>query len=410
MKNDIGVRPAHLALAILALLIMAGLPAVLAACRVSPPQPTPTATRTPRLERAAVAATPAPTSTPQPSTTPLPTDVTASTATPAPSPTPTPDASIIDPAKDPSVSFLTGLRPSDPSVLERRPLALKVANYFNVRPQTGLAQADVVVESRVEFDLTRFTALYQSQAPKRVGSIRSARLIDLELPAVFDAILAFSGGVEPVRQNLLKSDFGDHIIEAARMFTGFSQDPNIAAPDNLFVDTSVLWQVAAKRGWNKRPTPSAGWVFSAKAPDGGSPARQIDIAYPMEHVAWSYDAAANSWQRSAGGKPWVEKSDGKPITTTNVVVLTAPHVKTLILEYGTEEMPGGRNRSVEIQLWGEGPAKILRDGRVYEGKWVRSERHAPFRFVDAAGNDIPLKPGTSWWQVVAPDQKITIKP
>ncbi len=410
MKYHTGLRPAHLALAILALFVLGCLPTLLAGCRVAPPQPTPTATRTPRVEKAAVAATQVASPTQAPTAMPLPTDAPAATVTPAPTNTPTPDPRIIDPAKDPGVSFLTGLRPSDPSVLERRPLALKVANYFNVRPQTGLAQADVVVESRVEFELTRFTALYQSQAPQRVGSIRSARLIDLELPAIFDAILAFSGGVEPVRQKLLKSDFGDHILEAARNFTGFSQDPSIPAPDNLFVDTSVLWQVAAKKGWNKRPAPSAGWVFAEKAPDRGSPASQIDIAYPMEHVAWSYDPAGKAWQRSAGGKPWVEKADGKPITTTNVVVLTAPHVKTLILEFGTEEMPGGRNRSVEIQLWGAGPAKILRDGQVYEGKWVRPERHAPFRFVDAAGNDIPLKPGTSWWQVVAPDQKIAIKP
>ena len=44
--------------------------------------------------------------------------------------------------------------------------------------------------------------------------------------------------------------------------------------------------------------------------------------------------------------------------------------------------------------------KILRDGKVYEGKWVRADRHAPFKFVDAQGKDIPLKPGNSWWQIV----------
>ena len=53
---------------------------------------------------------------------------------------------------------------------------------------------------------------------------------------------------------------------------------------------------------------------------------------------------------------------------------------------------------------------FLRDGKVYEGKWVRADRHAPFRFVDAQGRDIPLKPGNSWWQVAPLDLKVTVTP
>jgi hypothetical protein len=410
VQHKIGLRWVQWAIAISALLVLAALPAILAGCRMTAPTATPTATRTPRVEKVAVAATNVATATPTNTAVPTETSTPTATSTPGPTDTPTPDPSIINPAKDPSVSFLTGLKPSDPKVLDRRPLALKVANYFDVRPQSGLAQADIVVESRIEFELTRFTAIYQSQAPKRVGSMRSARLIDVELPAIFDAILSFSGGVEPVRQKLLRSDIGDHMLEASTNYDGYSRDPNIAAPNNLFVDTTILWQAATKKGWNKRPSPGAGWVFSAVPATGGSPASHIDLTYPTERVSWTYDSTVGKWSRSTDGKPWVEATDGKPITATNVVVLTAPHVKTLILEYGTEEMQGGRNRSVEVQLWGEGPAKILRDGRVYEGKWIRPERHAPLRFVDALGNDIPLKPGNSWWQVVAPDQKITIKP
>jgi hypothetical protein len=30
-----------------------------------------------------------------------------------------------------------------------------------------------------------------------------------------------------------------------------------------------------------------------------------------------------------------------------------------------------------------------------------------FRIVDAQGNDLPLKPGNSWFQIVSPDMKVT---
>ena len=42
---------------------------------------------------------------------------------------------------------LTGLPPSDPALLDRRPLAIKVANYPRyVRPQSGLTLADNIYE------------------------------------------------------------------------------------------------------------------------------------------------------------------------------------------------------------------------------------------------------------------------
>ena len=73
----------------------------------------------------------------------------------------------------------------------------------------------------------------------------------------------------------------------------------------------------------------------------------------------------------------------------------ANHVKTLIPEQGTALTQGDcNNASVQIQLWGEGPAKIFRDGKVYEVKWLRPDRHAPFRFVDAQGQDIPRSRAT----------------
>ena len=111
-----------------------------------------------------------------------------------------------------------------------------------------------------------------------------------------------------------------------------------------------------------------------------------------------------------GGVPHIDKVTGEQLSAANVINLGANHVTTLIVEHGTERRPDCSNCSIEIQLWGEGPLKIFRDGQVYDGKWLRPERHAPFRFVDAAGNDIPLKPGNSWWQVTPLDMQATVTP
>ena len=81
----------------------------------------------------------------------------------------------------------------DPALLERMPAAVKISNSPIARPQSGLSKADVVIEHLAEGDITRFTAIFHSQDAERIGSVRSARLIDLEIPVLFDAFLVYSG-------------------------------------------------------------------------------------------------------------------------------------------------------------------------------------------------------------------------
>jgi hypothetical protein len=368
------------------------------------PQATPTPTKTPHI----ATDTPIPpTSTPAPTETPAPTNTPAPTDTPAPTATPTLDARVIRPSRADGISVFTGLKPDDPTVLDRRPLAIKVDNDPAVVPQSGLNKADVVVESRKEGCLTRFTAIYQSQDAERIGSVRSARLVDKELPVIFDAVLTFSGAVQPVLNIIRESDIGDTILTQRAMF----RDPNIAVPFNLFANTRSLWNTVAERGWDTPPEPTAAWVFTESAPEGGEPAAQVDIPYPRPafRVNWAYDPKGERWERSINGQPHIDKVEGKPISAANIVILTANHVQTLIAEQGTKLGRGPcSNASVEIQLWGEGRAMVLRDGQAYEGKWIRPDRHSPFRIVDEEGNDLPLKPGNSWWQIVSPDMQVAV--
>jgi len=404
------------------LIVLLALALVSAGCAASAPA-TPTPTRTPRpaaTQPPPATATPVPPTPAPPTATEVPPTAIPATDTPAPAATESADqpisAKIVAtlPPRQLGVSILTGLRPADPAVLDRRPLAVKVDNDPAVIPQSGLGKADIVVESRKEGCLTRFTAIYQSQDSPKIGSVRSARLVDIELPVIFDAILAYSGASGPVQQKLSQSDLGRQFLTQSSGGALF-RDPNIAVPFNLFANTAAGWKVAAQKGWNTPPNPSAAWVFSEAAPATGAPASRADFTYtkmyPHLKIGWAYDAESGRWRRSTGGKPAIDKADGQQLTAANVVILGANHVQTLIPEQGTKLTQGPcSNASIEVQLWGEGPAKILRDGKVYEGKWVRADRHAPFRFVDANGQDIPLKPGNSWWQIVPMDVKVNVAP
>jgi hypothetical protein len=334
------------------------------------------------------------------------------TPTLVPTPTEVPTLEAL-PTLPPDVCPLSGEKVSDPSVLERRPLAVKISNFPNaVRPQAGLNQADIVFEHLTEANLTRFTAIFLCQKAEKIGCIRSARLIDLEIPAMYKAILVFSGvspGLVPRFQNC---DFSDRLLSPDPLFRDPDSDEIIyrvpakgkAYENTLFTDTETLWQAAERRGWNSRQDLS-GLVFAEEPPDGGSPATHLSIVYHAKYATaeYQYDLERRAYLRSVVGEPHRDEVTGEQIAVRNIVVLYVNHVETDIVE---DELGA---HSIEIQLWGEGRAVILRDGQAYEVKWIRPQRSDMLRYVDGEGRPFPLKPGNTWVQVVPLDFEIKME-
>lgn len=304
----------------------------------------------------------------------------------------------------PDVNPLTGLRVPDPSVLNRRPLAIKISNYPPVvRPQSGVDLADLVFEHYAEGGVTRFTAIYLSQDAEPVGSVRSARLIDLEIPAMFQAILAYSGASAGVNARIRASDFIERALSpdfgvGAPIFWRIPRE-GVAVEHTLFTSTRRLWEEATRRGINTRQD-LRGMVFSEQPPPGGQSVSTLLIPYRVEPVSWRYDPDSGRWFRWTAGQPHMDALTGRQLSAANVVVVYAHHQTTDILE----DRLG--NYSIEIQIWGSGPVRIFRDGRMFEGQWQRFRREDMLRFVDARGQPIPLKPGNTWFQMVPLDMKL----
>ncbi|MBC7241221.1 MAG: DUF3048 domain-containing protein [Anaerolineae bacterium] len=399
-------------LIIVALLLIASM--VLGGCGASV-KATPTPTKTPKSVSTNA---PLPTNTPlptsQPTETPVPSPAASSSPTiPAAGNGGTPQVELIVPALDNAICPLTGEVVTDPTKLERRPLAIKVSNAPSiVRPQAGLDKADVVFEHVAEADLTRFTAIYLCQDAEKVGSVRSARLIDLEIPAMFKSLFAFSGASGGVKLKIKASDFAERVFSPDPGFNdpGFRRIPQEgkAFEHTLFTDTPTLWKLASERGINQRQN-LEGWVFSVQPPAGGTPAREIDIVYRpnIASAEYRYDPQREAYLRYVLGEPHVDEVTGQQLTARNVVVLYVNHVETDIVEDSTGPKP---YYSIEIQIWGQGRAQLFRDGRMYELTWSRPRREDMIRFLDANGNPFPLKPGNTWIQVVPLNFQIAVRP
>ena len=289
----------------------------------------------------------------------------------------------------------------DPAVLQRRPIAIKVSNYPEfVRPQRGLNNADLVFEHYAEGGATRFTAVFYSEDAHTVGSVRSARIIDFEIPVMYDAALGFSGAAGGNKDRFSGVDWFDRIISPDFGHGGYyrtpPEDPDVDFWHTMFTDTYRLRAILQERGLDVAPQLQNGMVFSQEPPEGGTQAKQVEIGYSGNYVTWWYDSGLDHYLRWNDGERHIDANRNEQLNFTNIVVVSARHVESWIPE--TEVRQGAK--SIEIQIWGEGPATIFRDGQRFDGRWQRNDPRDMLTFTDLEGNPLPLSPGNTWFELV----------
>ena len=324
-------------------------------------------------------------------------------APPTPEVTPLPDTIVLaaDAGAFAGRNPLTGEEVADPAALQRRPIAVKLSNApaDYTRPQAGLNDTDIIFEHWTEGAVTRFTAIFYDTIPPNVGPVRSARLIDLELPAMYDAMLAFSGASVGVNQRLNASDFSDRLLRADT--PGFYRTGDTTKPfeHTLYIRMDQMWQAVADKGLNTAPTFGTYNAFTEVPPEGGSPAGKVLIDYKTEKVEWVWDEEIGKYRRWMDFEEHLDANTEEQVTAANVIFLTPYHVNDANI---CEQINNGvcAALSIEIQLWGSGPAVVFRDGQQFDVTWHREGRNDQLTFTDAEGNPFPLQIGNTWVQLV----------
>jgi DUF3048 family protein len=299
----------------------------------------------------------------------------------------------------PAIWPLRGTAAPDNDAIHKRPVVVKVANDPAARPQSGMAQADLILEIPVEGGITRYALVFQSQDPSKVGPVRSARQSDLNYLPALRAILAHVGASESVTQmvrDAAKSgSFVD--IDEFQHAGAFERVAGKVAPYNAYTSGSKIREAAGEAGRARVDVPAL--QFDASAGKAvGKDATALAIPYTgAGKVSYAFDAAAGSYHRTQGGQTTMDDDAKKEVMPDNVVV-----IKTEVKEIpGTADVTGAP--SVDFRATGTGTVVILREGKRFDGKWTRGGASEMYRFTDSAGAAIPLKPGLTWIHIV-PDE------
>lgn len=295
---------------------------------------------------------------------------------------------------------LTGLDAPSADAAAQRVVSVKIENSPEARPHHNIQLADVVYETVTEGGITRFNALYHSQAPDSLGPVRSARLSDLYIVPQYKALFAFSGA-SPSVNGAIGSAGIDNLSQDAGVGAPYRRVSGRSAPHNLFGSIPAVREAAAQRGM-ATTAEMAGLAFDRRGSADATPTiTSITIPFsPANTVVWTYDQASNSYLRVNNGRPFQDAGTGEQVRATNVVVLWAQH------NAASSDVTG--STTFDIILEGSGRASIFRDGQRYDGAW-EATRDAPPVFKAEDGTQIRLTPGITWMQVVRPEVNINMQ-
>ena len=372
-----------------------------------------------------VACRPAPTSSPtqdipvliEPTNTPIPPSATptftltpTSTKTPVP-PTSTPEPVVYGPENFPdNVNPLTGLEVEDPTLLNNRPVAVKVnlVPRTTYRPTWGVSMADIVWDYYHNDGYTRLHAIFHGQNPSLVGAIRSGRMPDHDLIQMYKSIFTYGSADALVNFRLLNASYSELLVLEGQ----FIECPPTAerplcrikpsGPNLLLTSPQALIQNIINKGIDNSRQNLDGMTFHETTPDSDIRAETVSVHYSSDNYSkWNYDPIVGKYLLSMDGNlasrpedetyvPLIDQLNNQQIQAENVVFLFIRH----------QYYQPPPNEIIEILMSGSGKGFAFRDGKMYEVQWNRPAIDSVLYLTYPDGSRYPFKPGTTWFHVV----------
>lgn len=282
---------------------------------------------------------------------------------------------------------------------EKRPVAVMISNHVHARPMSGLNSADIVYESLAESGITRHLAIFWSQGPNKIGSMRSARQYHLEWLSPYDPLFLHDGcaTTENPRTNACGNIYLYGIKSLGTQGAWRWNDGVRPAPHNEYTSAVTAWELAAARGWAGFPQNINSWEFKNDTiTDNRGEGGRYKIIFHnrlrndgLYDVVWQYDKATNSYNRWVGNSIDVDQETDSQV-----------NAKTVIIQETTITPTFDRGRIITDTI-GEGNAIILMDGDQISGKWKKDSRTDRAVFYKNDGTKVQFNRGRIWISIIA---------
>lgn len=279
----------------------------------------------------------------------------------------------------------------------RPAIAAKVENSPEARPQSGLEEADIVIEEIVEGGITRFMTIFHCGDARRLGPVRSARFDDANIMKPFTRALAYAGSNDFVDAELAKNDVISILENQSDAL--FRDPPGSTDVHSLFTKTQ---KVRAEVANEDLAAPEEG-IFKH-----GDLTEDLE-AKNAKKITINFNAS-NTIEYKWNGKGWKRWEADVPFTSATAGQISAPNVLVQEVEVNNSNkiFDTVGNPSPEIELGGAGKAVLFRDGKAIVGRWKAPNAGEAPKFTASAGEEFVFAPGQVWWELV-PSPKGEVK-
>ncbi len=290
-------------------------------------------------------------------------------------------------------SPLSGVQVADEAATKRAVTAVMIENSPDARPQSGLAEADVVFEAVAEGGITRFISLYQNARPGLVGPVRSLRAYYADWAAGFDPSVAHVGGSGDALAMIRSGNYGVDIDQFANG-SSFWRATDRAAPHNVYTNFDKLDALNASKNHNSSTFTFAPRIDEKAAKEPNANNITIAVSTGVFSVSYDYNVAKNSYDRKQGGVAHMDREKGQISPKVVIALKTSMNIRSDGLH-------------MDVTTIGTGQAYVFQNGIVTQGVWSKDSSKGRLVVRDDAGNEIKLIRGQTWITTVGNDKNVS---
>ncbi len=276
------------------------------------------------------------------------------------------------------------------------PIAIMVDNAYNIRPQYGLAQADIIYEALAESNITRLMVIFDSrQNLEKIGPVRSARPYFMDWAEEYGGIYMHVGGSPQALASINQRNF-INIDQIGIGETYFWRDKNKSAPSNVLTSSANWLRVGEIKSVQKFDTDTAKkivWNFIEPTASTTPPDFSVNFSADIYKVDWQYNAKLGAYQRSQGGDKFLFDTGEQSFTNNIIVQVVQSHLIDV------------ERRQMETKT--TGPVVIFNQWGEQTGQWKYQDGRT--RFLTDDGSELKLVPGKTWVEVIDSKDKLVTK-
>lgn len=289
------------------------------------------------------------------------------------------------------INPLTGLSGLDEDALNNRPIAITINNIKIAQPvQTGLKDADIIYETEVEGGITRLLAVYKDPSKvKKIGTVRSARYVFIDLAMGHDAIYIHHG------RDYFHIWYHINDVDRLELSTnnaGVRISNGLATEHTLYAYGDKLLSAIEKKGLKLKTDKVTEWQKFAPENETithSQTANSVTVPFNSNvKSTFTYDAETGRYTRSFNGTIRKDYNSGDSVTVKNVFVLY-----TTIRNYNCTGEDTYQHREVLLQ---SGDGYYFVNGTYTPIKWSKGAAKSSVKLTNTDGTPLTLNAGNSW--------------